>query len=89
MDPAVMNWPTPQSVKDVQRFLGFANFYRRSIRNISAVATSIIVLTKRVASLRFHWNVKAEKAFSELKRRFCSQPILITPSPLPHLHSGG
>ena len=89
MDPAVMNWPTPQSVKDVQRFLGFANFYRRSIRNISAVATSIIVLTKRVASLRFHWNVKAEKAFSELKRRFLLAAHPHYAQSLPHLHSGG
>ena len=45
-----MNWPTPQSVKDVQRFLGFANFYLRFIRNFCAVAAPIIVLTKRVAS---------------------------------------
>ena len=46
-----------------------------------AVAAPIIVLTKRVASSQFLWNVKAEKAFSELKRRFCLQLILITPSP--------
>ena len=78
---AVMNWPTSQSVKDVQRFLGFGNFYCCFIRNFSAVAAPIIVLTKGVASSRFLWNVKAEKAFSELKRRFCLQPILIMPSP--------
>ena len=45
------------------------------------MATPIIVLPKGVTSSRFLWNVKAEKAFSKLKRRFCSQPILITPSP--------
>ena len=26
---AVRNWPTPTTVKEVQRFLGFANYYRR------------------------------------------------------------
>ena len=36
MDPrkvgAVADWPTPKSVKEVQRFLGFTNFYRKFIR---------------------------------------------------------
>ncbi len=36
---SVLNWPTPKTTKDLQRFLGFANFYRRfisSIRGFSA-----------------------------------------------------
>jgi hypothetical protein len=28
---AVRNWLTPTTVKEVQRFLGFANYYRRFI----------------------------------------------------------
>ena len=39
MDPAkveaVLNWETPGSVKDVQCFLGFANFYRWFIHKYS------------------------------------------------------
>ena len=35
MDPAkvyaILDWPTPRSVKDVQSFLGFATFYRKFI----------------------------------------------------------
>ncbi len=42
MDPdkshAVVDWPTPDSRKALQRFLGFANFYQRFIRNFSQLA---------------------------------------------------
>ncbi len=34
----VKTWPEPQSVRDIQVFLGFANFYRRFIRNFSKIA---------------------------------------------------
>ena len=42
-DPA--EWPTPTSRKQLQRFLGFANFYRRFIRDYSRVATPLTQLT--------------------------------------------
>jgi hypothetical protein len=35
---AVRSWEMPKNLKDVQRFLGFANFYRRFIKNFSGVA---------------------------------------------------
>ncbi len=38
---AVRDWPEPQSVRDIQVFLGFANFYRRFIRNFSRIAAPL------------------------------------------------
>jgi hypothetical protein len=42
MDPAkvkgITEWPTPMSVKQVQAFLGFCNFYRCFIHNYSTMA---------------------------------------------------
>ena len=83
MDPekvkAVVEWATPQSRKELQRFLGFANFYRRFICNYSAITVPLTSLTS--SAVRFLWNEAAERAFQHLKSRFTSAPILMTPDP--------
>uniref|UniRef100_A0A671VHH1 Uncharacterized protein n=2 Tax=Sparus aurata TaxID=8175 RepID=A0A671VHH1_SPAAU len=83
MDPAkvsaVADWPTPDSRKKVQQFLGFANFYRRFVRGFSATAAPLHALTS--TQVRFHWSPEAEKAFQTLKHRFTSAPILTIPDP--------
>ena len=35
---AVKDWPEPSSVKEIQKFLGFCNFFRRFIKGYSDVA---------------------------------------------------
>jgi len=44
---AVLSWKTLNSLKEVQAFLGFANFYRRFIRDYSKVACPLTELTKK------------------------------------------
>jgi len=34
----VLNWPAPRNVKEVQKFLGLANYYRRFIKNFARIA---------------------------------------------------
>ncbi|KAH0282023.1 hypothetical protein KCU62_g9957, partial [Aureobasidium sp. EXF-3399] len=60
---AVQEWPTLRVLKDVQGFLGFANFYRRFIEKFSKVAKPLTDLTKTAA-------------FDDLKLRFTQAPIL-------------
>ena len=36
---AVRDWPEPQSVRDIQVFLGFVNFYRQFIQRFNRLAT--------------------------------------------------
>ena len=83
MDPgkvrAVTEWPTPSSRRQLQQFLGFANFYRRFIRNYSSVVAPLTALTSSKRS--FEWGREAEKAFFTLKSRFTTAPILTTPDP--------
>lgn len=81
MDPekvkAVSAWPSPTNRKQVQRFLGFANFYRKFIRNFSTIAAPLHALTS--PKVPFQWSPQANSAFQRLKRRFTSAPVLVLP----------
>ena len=78
MDPkkveAITAWPIPTKVKEVQSFLGLANFYRRFVNNFSKVAKPLHELTRK--DTEWKWTDKCQSAFEELKNIFISQPVL-------------
>lgn len=43
----ILDWPEPKSVKEVQSFLGFANFYRRFIHHFALLTTPLHALTQK------------------------------------------
>jgi len=45
----IHDWPTPRKGKDVQSFLGFANFYRRFIASYSDITVPLTRLTRKGA----------------------------------------
>ncbi len=77
---SVLNWPQPKTVKELQCFLGFANFYRRFIRNFSTVAAQLTSLLGG-GRQRLDWSPSAQHAFLQLKDRFTTAPILHHPDP--------
>ena len=78
MDPAkvqtALEWETPHSLRDVQCFLGFANFYRKFIQDYSKLILPLTQLTKKGQS--FVWTKEADTAFEGLKKAFTSAPVL-------------
>ena len=74
MDPGkvqiVLDWQTPSSLRDVQCFLGFANFYRKFIKNYSNLFLPLIQLKQKNGL--FIWKAYAKKAFTDLKCEFTS-----------------
>ncbi|KAK3510314.1 hypothetical protein QTP70_001363 [Hemibagrus guttatus] len=77
---AVRDWPRPTSVKELQRFLGFANFYRRFIRGYSSVTSPLTnLLRNKPKSLT--WTPTALQAFDTLKQAFTTAPLLVHPDP--------
>ena len=71
---SITTWPTPTCILDIQTFLGFANFYRRFIRNYSRIILPITNLLKK--DTPFNWNRAADHAFKQLKKAFTTAPIL-------------
>lgn len=63
------------SVKDIQTFLGFANFYRRFIQSYSEVVSPSTALTKK--GIKFEWSSKADATFQALTAAFNSTPVLM------------
>lgn len=78
MDPSkvdtILQWARPSTAKDVQSFLGFANFYREFIVDFAKVSAPLTALTKKDCA--FVWSPAAESAFVTLKRLFTSAPII-------------
>jgi len=72
----VLGWETPKNVIDVQCFLGFANFYRRFIKDYSKVATPLTRMTKKEGGkyLPFVWGPEQQAAIDLLKKVFTSAP---------------
>jgi hypothetical protein len=71
---AVLNWLIPKTVTEIQKFMGFANFYRRFIKGYSGIATPFTNFTKKDKA--FSWTENEQFPFEELKRRFSEIPIL-------------
>ncbi|KAM5191553.1 uncharacterized protein ACMZJ9_000232 [Mantella aurantiaca] len=81
MDPqkvsAILEWPAPVDKQGIQRFVGFANLYRRFIKGFSGIIGPITQLTRQ--SIHFCWTPEAQEAFIKLKALFTSAPILQHP----------
>ena len=71
---AVLYWLTLKKVKDVQKFLGFTNYYKQFIKNFAYIARLLYNLVKK--EQKWDWTEKQEKAFRELKERFTKELVL-------------
>ena len=81
---AARDWATPQDVKGVQSFLGFANYYRRFIKDFAAIVDPLTSLTKK--DVEWQWGPYQRRAFQQLKESLCAAPILLFPDPkLPYI----
>lgn len=71
---AIKEWQYPTSVKGVQAFLGFCNFYRRFIEKFGRIAKPLTQCTQK--DRVFDFDAKCREAFERLKIALCSAPVL-------------
>jgi len=75
----VLDWPTLKGVKDVQKFLGLANYYLQFIKDFVAIARLLHNMVKK--DQEWKWTERQERVFKELKERFTKEPVLENEEP--------
>ena len=75
---AIEKLPPPSSVKGIRSFLGHARFYRRFIKDFSQTAKPLSNLL--VQGIPFEFDSQCLHAFSVLKDKLISAPIVVAPN---------
>ena len=73
----ILEWLAPKCVKDVQKFLGLANYYRRFVKDFAEIARPMHRLVRKQE--RWNWGSEREEAFKRLKEIFMLEPVLAAP----------
>ncbi|XP_071144097.1 uncharacterized protein [Mytilus edulis] len=73
----ILSWPVPKTVTEVRQLLGMGSYYRRFIKDLSAMVKPLTDLTKKSKS--FEWTKECQIAFEKLKQAFTSTDIMAFP----------
>ena len=73
----IATWPVPESKKNIQQFLGLANYYRRFIKDFGTTAKPLQWLLEK--NIAFEWTQQCQGAFDHLRKCLMTTPILAFP----------
>lgn len=73
----VLNYSQPKNVKELERFMGLASYYRKFVENFAKIAAPLNRL--KAKNTAYEWTPQCEKAFKELKTKLTSYPVLKHP----------
>jgi hypothetical protein len=71
---AVVNWPVPSNIKELQSFLSLAGYYRKFVPHFGIISKPLISLLKKHTI--FCWTSEHDTAFCCLKSRLSQAPVL-------------
>ena len=72
----IEKWKDPETVKELEQFLGLANYHRRFVKNFSKIVDP---LNQLMRTKDFEWGKEQRKAFEEIKRALLSPEVLTIP----------
>ena len=72
----VVEWPVQKNIKDVQKFLGLANYYRWFVKYFVKIARLLHEMTRK--ETKWSWEERQQKMFKKLKEKFTIEPVLVT-----------
>ena len=76
----IRDWKEPQTNKELQSFIGLANYYHRMIERyaeISAPLTDIMAKTWGKSNRDEYWTKRHTAAFKKLQQALCSEPLIL------------
>ena len=73
----VHEWPTPKCSKDVERFMGLANYHRSFVRQFADIAAPLYGV---IGKNKFQWGEEQEISFCKLKQALTHPPVMALPN---------
>ena len=70
----MIDWLVLRSVKNVQKFLGLANYYRWFVKDFVKIVRLLHRMMRK--EIKWNWGEKQQKVFEKLKERFTTEPDL-------------
>ncbi|CAI7741815.1 unnamed protein product [Closterium sp. NIES-54] len=76
---AIKKWKVPGNVKELQQFLGFANYYNRFVPQYAKIIAPLTNLLKK--DTPYKWDTPHQQAMEQLQIALTTAPVLILPDP--------
>ena len=79
----IIDWPRPETKKEVRSFAGFCNFYKKLCRNFAGVMVPLFDLLKDEVphNLGETWGSAQDAAFADMKKLMTSPPVIHMANP--------
>lgn len=78
----ITKWPVPKTLKELQAFLGLANYFRRFVQHYSTVVAPLTDMVNKQAAAEYNWKQWGEReleALNKIKHALSTAPVLVLP----------